>query len=737
MPLLLCCCFVHAQYTFSTDYCKINISNKGYITAIQNNTIKPFHNFIDAGKPSPLLCLYNEANAKYYYPVKASYNVATHKMQLQYENGSVATVSIERVNGKYIRLTLLKLTNREAIDDIQWGPVQTNISNLFGEMLGVARDTSEAINYAIGLLSLNDATTGGLSNTVGGIAPFEYLVHSPDNKRFPLPENLHEGQYYSIGGDGINDVAFYAHPEEYYRILYGNAAGVDTTGHVYIVQHASDRSKPGNIFFSLMPKMEANKPVHQQVQAIPGVDYSGSKVALWGCPDTMALMNVIQNIVQTEGLPYPTLNGAWVKDPTRYVPDVFWGDGNYDSAVSYTKQLGFKAIEAWNLGEYYPNREDEGNIPLTMPFADGKKSVRDFTSVSNANGVSFGLHALLNFLQHNISSDVSPLPNDSLCWLQKRILMSNISSADTAIVVDDPAYLDEIAGWEGHPADANIIKIGDELIWYKGVGKIYPYTLQHVKRGYWGTAAAAHQKGTALYKLQTNCYGGLVPDIFLQDKYAAYYAAVCSKNGIHYMDFDGEEGLFYQGHGEYAVKRFYRNFFNAVKRQGIDFVRVTGATLSGGSWHYHSVWNVGGGTNMFNSKTRSWGIEGKDLRNVTYANYFPSSFGGNFEMDTTSTVQEYENIQALSVGLGVTYIMKLSEKSAESCPQKYAIFNAVKAWENARAAGAFTSQIKKELADTTQYFHLEQSGENTWSLYKVNSDGSGKKLHMNLTGSGN
>ncbi len=39
---------------------------------------------------------------------------------------------------------------------------------------------------------------------------------------------------------------------------------------------------------------------------------------------------------------------------------------------------------------------------------------------------------------------------------------------------------------------------------------------------------------------------------------------------MHFMDFDGEEGLFYQGHGEYLVKRFYRALFNVAKQDNID-----------------------------------------------------------------------------------------------------------------------------------------------------------------------
>jgi hypothetical protein len=721
-----------AQWNFSTTYFKIHINSKGYITSMKNITIQPNREFSPADKPSPLLCLYNSQKKQYYYPQKAAYYAGTRKMTLQYANGSMATILIKPKDGKYLKMTLLSLSKRKGIDNIQWGPIHTSITNILGEMLGVARDTSAEVNYAIGLLSINDATTGGPATTVGDIAPFEYLIHSPDRKRFPLPPGLHEGQYFSIGGKGISDVAFYSHPEEYYRIMYGNAAGVDDRGRISIVLHATDRRKPKNIFFSLMPKMEANKPVHQEVQAIRGVDYIGSTVALWGSPDTIALMTVIRNIVLSEGLPYPELNGKWVKDPARYIPDVGWMGDAYDSAVSYTSQLGFKAIEGSSLGEYYPNRSDGGNIPLRIPFASGKKSIKVLTNESNAKGIDFGLHTMLDFLQHGISSDVRPVPNDSLCYLQKRILKKNISVSDTDIVVDNPAYLNEIAGWEFHPRDANIVKIGKELIHYMGVSQNPPYTLLHVKRGYWGTVASEHRAGSLVYKLQTNCYHGLTPDIFLQDKYADYYANLFKKQGMYYIDFDGEEDLFYQGQGEYSVKRFYRRLFASARKQSIDLVRITGSTVSGGSWHYHSIWNVGGGKNMYDIKTRSWGIEGKDMRNVTFGNYFPSTFGGNFALMSASTVQEYENIEAVSVGLGVTYVMQLSEQSVESCPKKYEIFKAIKTWENARVANAFPLWVKKALADTSKYFHLEAVDAHHWNLYEVNCDGSDKRLFVRL-----
>lgn len=708
-----------AQLDLSTNYFKIHIDKNGFITSMKNVAAKPYREFTPTGENSPLLCLYNSKKDKYYFPQSARYNAAKRELLLTYANGSKANVLIEIENKKYLKFSLQSLSSRGDIDDIQWGPFHTNITNLFGELIGVARDTSEAVNFSIGALALNDATTGGKSNVQGDFSPSQYIIHSPDVSRFPLPNSLHEGEMFTLGGNGISDIAFFSHPEEYYRILGGNTAFIDNKGQVSIAYHSSYRRKEKMIYFSLMPLMPANYPIHQMVQALPGVDFIGSSIALWGAPDDLGL-KVLENIVVNEKLPYPQVDGKWIKDPARFVPDVAWY-GQYDSCLSYTQQLGFKAIQGEGLGEFYPNRANQGNIDWTIPFSTGKTTIKEFTDQTNKQGILFGLHTLNNFLQSNISSDVSPVPNDSLCVLLRKKLSKNIDANDTNIVIDDAQYMDEYGGWEGHPT--NIIKIGKELIYYKGITDTKPYTLQNVKRGFWKTNATAHKKGELVEKLQTNCYGGLVPDIFLQDKLADYYVQLSLVNGMHYIDLDGEEGFTYQGHGNYAFKRFFRRFFEQSAKLGIPYQRVMGATLSEGAWHYQSVLNVGGGKNMYLIKDRKWAIEGKDIRNMCFSNFFPSTFGITEPLYPNSTEQEWENLEAISVGIGVTYMINLSQSSVESCPQKYQIFKAIRTWENARAADAFPSAVKKMLSDENRQFHLEEIDKNTWKLYEVKSSG--------------
>ncbi len=737
----------YAQQDFSTDYFKIHINSRGWITSMKNITrATRQREFSPTDKPSPLLSLYDSKKQKYYQPTKASYNKTKQTYTLRFPNGSEATISLS-AQKKYFKLTLLSLSPRNGIDNVQWGAYHTNITNLFGEIIGVARDTSDAVNYAIGMLSLNDNTLGGTSETIADAAPFQYIIHSPDKQRFPLPSHLHEGQIFPIGGDGINDVAFYAHKEPYYRILYGNAAQIDVKGRISIAYNSRNRAPKREVYFSLIPNMAVNSPNHQEVQPLPGVDYIGSAVALWGSPDSSALLDVMQTIVLAEGLPYPTINGKWVKNPAAFVPDAMSVGGVYDSIVPYAQHLGFKAISLYDQGFIKPDRANEGFLdgknfekkPIKM--ASGDKSHKEFSEMASEHGLIIGRTPITTSLAQG-THDASPIPSDSLCYQQKRLLTKAIQPGDTLIFVNDPKYLDEIASWEGHSKNLNMVKIGKELIYYMGISDKAPYRLFNVKRGYWNTAESGHSAGDTIYKLQVTInygYDGLIPNMQLQDKIAAYYADVCKINGLAYYDFDGQEFLFNNGHGYYSVKRFFGKMFERAKEIGVPYIRFTGSTLSEGSWHFQSVWNVGGGKNLYDVETREWGSatsQGKDLRDVTYANFFPAGMGGNFPIKAQSTVAQYEHIQAVSVGIGSTYSLQLNQKDVESCPQKDAIFKAIRTWENARAADAFPRWLKKQLANPANQFHLKELNKDTWELYKTDFEGKKRNLLYTLKRAG-
>lgn len=744
--LLLYGCSSTDTHSFKTDYFGIDVDARGYIVGMRNLT-RDSRNFSPDDQPSPLLSLYDGRTKRYYYPQKASFDKSNKQYKLEYENGSVATVRLEEKD-KYFKLTLEALEPREGIDGVQWGNYYTNISNILGEMIGVARDTTEAVSYAIGVLALDDNTIGGESRYTSETGAGGYIAHSPDPVNHPLPLTLHEGQQFTMGGDGINDVAFYDRKEAYYRILYGNAAGVDGNGRINIRYHSRDRQRE-NLIYSPegVPIQQNNEPNHLMRQAVPGVDYIGSSIALWGSPDSLALMDVIQDIVLAEGLPYPTFHGKWVKDPTAFMPDIITHGNQYDSIASYARQMGLSVILAYDQGFLNPDRGNEGYIDgpqqerKTFRLTTGNLSHREYADLLAKDSLVLGRTSITNSMAPG-TKDCSPVPSDSACIQHRRFLTEDLSVSDTVLYIDDPTHLEEIACWEGHCKELNMVKIGKELIHYLGVSTTKPYRLLNVTRGYWNTVPAAHSKGDAVDKLQVTvgwAYQGLVPNLELQDEIARHYGDMSAHSGLGLYDFDGQEFLFHSGFGAYSVKRFFRNMFAQAAKHNLPHIRFTGATLSEGSWHYQSIWNVGGGKNMYDADLRMWGSttsQGKDLRDVTYANFFPSSFGANFPITASSTVEQYEHIEATAVGYGATYGLRIGQEDVESCPQKQAIFNAIHTWEEARRADAFPTPIRKLLQDPSLSWRLEKKADNSgWTLYQMVNGTKGRAFDLHKSNS--
>jgi|GEM_PF-151982 len=688
-----------------TQYVTVMLNSKGFITSVKSNGSG--REYCPAGQSSALMSLYSRK--QYILPVAAKMENAD-RLVLSYPNGSRATLLLEQ-NRQYLKFKLTELTQREQIDNIVWGPYKTTISKKIGDLIGVVRDD----DFAIGVLGLDDNTTSG-PPTEGDMSFMYYYIHSPDPQKYPLPPHLKEGQTFSIGGDGISDVAFYSQPEEYFRMNYGNGAQLEPVFGSSICMHSRNRNKEQMIRFPCYPDNidgKANSARYQLVTPA-NADYIGSSIAFYACPDEQGL-NTIEKVVLAEGLPHPTIEGKWIKDPAAYRPDIAWW-GPHDSLASYARQLRITGVQDEGLGEYYPDRAQPWDGKRITLNRKKDVPVPEFGKMMQQQGIRYGLHTLCEFLQPGRNQDVAPVPSDSLAIMQRTIITKDIAPEDTVITVADTAYFNEFGGWEGN--HTNVLKIGKELIEYDGITRTVPYTFLKIKRGFHHTQRGAYKAGTTIVKLQPNCYHGFAPDMNLQDAYAGFYGKWLAKGGMDYIDFDGLESCMYQGHGQYAFKRFFRGLFDSYHRNGGKYLRVMGSAIQEGSWHYMSVCNVGGGDHMFSPVLNKWGIEGKDMRYVFESSYFPATFGiQRYQADWN--LYDAENLQAKSIGWNATYMLGLSRQTVEASAEKAAIFSAYRVWENARAANVFTRAHKEKLKDLDYKFHLEQTGSGSFLLYPV------------------
>jgi hypothetical protein len=696
MLATLACFIAVPMQTYITRDARFQIDAQGTIASIESR--RTGKEYCPPGHPSPLLSL--EVDGKLVGPSSATFRKGG-EIELAYPNGSFATVKAA-VAGRYCRFTLTALSERSKVDCVVWGPLHTTISKMIGDLIGVVRDG----DWAIGILGLDDNTITGVP-TDGDFAPMGYYVHSPDPAKIPVPPPFREGQRFNIGGDGVSDVAFYSHPEEYFQMVFGNGAVLEPSFGSTLAYHSRDRQKPKTHLLSLLPGFAGSRPRHQVTDAVDNVDYIGSSVALYACPDRDGL-NVIRQIIQTEKLPFVQNNGSWVRDPAGLRTDAAWW-GPHDRMIEYVDALGIKAVQDEGQGEYYANPADHWQGPR-VAFKDGRSlSYKEYLAEVNQHGIAYGLHSLCLFLQPNRCTDVSPEASPHLQTVLRTTLDRDLKPGDTDIVVTDPSYLAEDGTWPMRNG-SNTLRIGTELIHYEGISSSAPWTMKGVKRGFAGTRATAHRAGDEVAKLQMNCYDGFAPDMQGMLEYADYYAAVMVENGMRYIDYDGLESTLYQGHGYFGVRRFLRRFFGTyAKLTGGKQPRVMGSAVFAGGWEFMGNCNIGGGTNMFDPVLNRWGIEGKDVRNGFANSYFAPTFGiQNYGSDWS--VYDAENLQAKAIGWDATYMLGLTEEAVERSGEKDAIFRAFRTWEDARVAGAFPAAVKERLKDLGAKFHLERSG---------------------------
>lgn len=701
------------DFCLKTRYMTMKLDHRGYLVSLKDK--RDGKEYIPKDYPSPLLKLYKGKSG--IVPEAATYDPGEGKIRLTYANGSVALVKFGEKDS-YVRLELLSLEPRHGVEQISWGPYNTTISKYIGDVFSVVRDGK----FALGIMALNDNTTSG-PPCDGEMAQASYIIHTPDAKKFPIPDSLQEGQRFRIGGNGINDVAFFSHPEEYYRYMLGNGARLEPAFGSSIVLHSRDRSVAHTIFFPEFNDFPAVKaPRHLELE-LTDEDYIGSAIALYGCPDPLGL-KVIEQVVKNEGLPYITRRGKWIRDPESFCADLAWY-GRHDSLISYARQLHVYAVQDEGLGEYYVNPANRWAGKL-ISYGGQKITVSDFTQLTNREGIDYGWHTLTEFVQPH-SSDVQPVPNRGLCTVLKTTLARTVSMTDTLLQVVDTSYLNERGGWDHN--GVNVLRIGSELLTYNGVTTQPPYTLTGVKRGAYKTQPTSHPEGEEVVKLQVNCYAGFVPGLELQDEYADFYARLLIDGGMNYIDFDGYESFVYQGHGHYSFKRFMRRLFDQYSKLGGPYLRVMGSCVYEGTWLYMSVCNIGGNKNMFDPVSNSWGIEGKDIRYAHQSSYFPCTFGIQ-NMRSDWSVQTIENLQSKAVAWDATYMLGVSEAVVEKCPHKYELFKAFRTWEDARAAQVFPEDVKKDMQKQENRYHLEQISPESWQLYRVNSAGKQSKYKL-------
>jgi hypothetical protein len=434
----------------------------------------------------------------------------------------------------------------------------------------------------------------------------------------------------------------------------------------------------------------------------------GSKIALFGCPAGRTL-ETIGEIELAEGLPHPMIDGVWGKvspGATAAYLIVGFGEDTIDQAIAITKLAGLKYLyhggpfSTWGHFELNPSQ-----------FPHGWAGMKDCVEKAKAQGVRLGVHTLSNFITTN-DPYVTPVPDDRLAKVGSSVLTADIDAAQTEIPIEDPKWFNQMKN-----NTLKTVQIGKELVRYESVSEQAPWRLLGCRRGVYQTQAAAHAQGDAVAKLMDHGYKVFLTNTELSLEVARRIADLFNQTGLMQISFDGLEGNWSTGMGQYGRTLFVETWWDNLRddlRTGINDASNPGHYF----WHIYTRMNWG---EPWYAGFRESQTDYR-LKNQEYfsRNLMPRMLGW-FNMTGQTSIEDAEWLLARAAGFDAGFALNTSLGVIQNNGLGESILKTINAWETARMSGAFSESQKLRLQDIRQEFHLEAVNARSWNLYPVYS----------------
>lgn len=309
----------------------------------------------------------------------------------------------------------------------------------------------------------------------------------------------------------------------------------------------------------------------------------GERVAIVAAP-TKEFLTEVQKAERVFALPSPKLSNKWAKASTDIRESYLFTDlteANADEMIRYAKLSGFTYIliysDTWSssIGSYLIN---------TRNFPRGEISLKAVIDKCHTAGIKVGMHMLTSFVAKK-DPLVRPKPDTRLLKDAEAILASDIDEKTIEIVSvkslsDFPTQ--QAFYWSGNAGLD--IQIDNEIIHYDTIGGINSTMFLQCIRGYAGTVAAPHKRGTKIYHLAER-YGWYLVDLktSLKDELSERIAGLINRLGFDMIYFDGGDGNRANGPFWYWGSQQQMDIWKRLKRD----ILAQGAVMTNWSWHIY------------------------------------------------------------------------------------------------------------------------------------------------------
>ena len=658
---------VNAQVNFTTKQFSFQLDAAGKVASMKSLALKK--EYLVADKANALLNI--RVQGKIVVPQTCAWKPKSSELFFTFpQTGMVATVKVKQETA-YLTFELTHMTNADPVELVLWGPFPTSIGDTVGEVVGVVRNKE----FAIGIQALNVKTLGGYPNAESDIEP-SYDIFFSGNK-------------VDVTADDMNKQLFrgdVARPTDYGSVLQAYCRNRNKERIIENWEHSSYVA-----------------PAYDDGGII------GSKIALFGVA-TKEVLSTIGQIELKENLPHPLIDGVWGKQ-NNYSTESYlimdFGVSSLTEAMNITRQAGLRYLYHGDPFETW------GHFKLkTKDFPSNWASLKECIDKAKMNNLRLGVHTLSNFITTN-DPYVSPIPDPRLAKVGYAQLTESINDTVREIGITNPEFFNQFKN--------NTLKsavIGNEIIRYGSVSVGAPWKLIDCQRGAFGSKASAHKRADTIGKLMDHPYKVFLTNYSLQEEMSKTLARLFNETGLMQISFDGLEGCWSSGMGQYARQLFTKTWYDNLRPE------LQGKVINDASNPGHYFWHIY--TRMNWGEPWYAGFRESQLqlrlKNQQFfrRNLMPSMLGW-FSLRAETSSEDIEWMLAMGAGYNAGFGLSTSIETLKKHGKKDEILALIKLWETARLHNVFNEEQKERMRSLRNEFHLEATNDNTYKLTPVNT----------------
>ncbi len=370
---------------------------------------------------------------------------------------------------------------------------------------------------------------------------------------------------------------------------------------------------------------------------------------------------------------------------------------NIDEHIAFAKKGGFRQMVI-----YYPDfAKTCGHFPWNEHYPNGMEDLKRVTDKIRAAGMIVGAHIHYNKAYKN-DKYVSPVPDPRLNLRRYFTLAKDLGKKDDMVFVEENP--------EGCTMEKGrrFLKIGNELITYKGYTTSYPYRFTGCERGALSTKNVNRKKGDLLGLLDVDTWPLFVrfnQRTNIQQEVAERWGKIYKGAGLRFIYFDGSED----------VPRPY--WFNVPWSKLITYNAFDPKPVfSEGAVKAHFGWHIQSRGNAFDvfppefvkEATRKHPMAEAEL----IANDFTSlNFGwndyvapGEKTIGMQPDMYEYITSKAAAWNCPIALIGRLDQLKAH--PRTQDNLEVIRRWEEVRVQDFLTDEQRSALKDPDQEYIL-------------------------------